>query len=115
MTPSVLPGLFFVLNRRDLLCALKRKEQAFLLILNQEPRNVDFPLGFKAQAFQRLKRTSVREIGIRFHPTRGGSSIGPDDGGYGPESLCEREEDMLEDMQRLISRYHDNSRFVHFS
>jgi 8-oxoguanine deaminase len=51
-----------------------------------------------------------RDIGVRFHPTRGGSSIGPSKGGYGPESLCEEEADMLADMQRLIDTHHDNSK-----
>jgi len=49
---------------------------------------------------------------VRFHPTRGGSSIGPSKGGYGPESLCEEEGDMLADMERLIGTYHDNSKWV---
>lgn len=50
---------------------------------------------------------AARELGIRFHPCRGAVSVGQKDGGLPPDSLCEKESFILEDMKRLISRYHD--------
>lgn len=46
-------------------------------------------------------------LGMRFHPTRGSMSIGESDGGLPPDSLVEREVDILEDSIRLIDRWHD--------
>jgi cytosine/adenosine deaminase-related metal-dependent hydrolase len=50
---------------------------------------------------------AAHEIGMRFHPTRGAMSIGESDGGLPPDSLVEREEDILNDCIRLIDRFHD--------
>ena len=51
-----------------------------------------------------------REIGIRFHPTRGAMSMGESSGGLPPDDCCEEEAACLEDMERLIHDYHDNTR-----
>lgn len=51
------------------------------------------------------------EIGIRFHATRGSMSRGVKDGGLPPNSVVQLEEDILEDSERLINKYHDNSKF----
>ena len=53
-----------------------------------------------------------RDIGIRFHPTRGAMSMGKSQGGLSPDSCCEEEGPCLEDMRRLIEEYHDNSRYM---
>ena len=50
---------------------------------------------------------AAREIGIRFHPTRGAMSIGETAGGLPPDSLVEREADILTDMARVVDRFHD--------
>ncbi|TDK41078.1 8-oxoguanine deaminase [Antarcticimicrobium luteum] len=47
------------------------------------------------------------EIGLRFHPTRGAMSIGESDGGLPPDTLVEREADILEDAVRVIDAFHD--------
>lgn len=49
------------------------------------------------------------QIGLRFHPTRGAMSIGQSDGGLPPDSLVEREADILADSIRVIDTFHDPS------
>ena len=51
----------------------------------------------------------AREVGLRFHPTRGAMSIGESDGGLPPDSLVEREADILKDCIRVIDAFHDAS------
>ncbi len=50
---------------------------------------------------------AAREVGLRFHPTRGAMSIGESEGGLPPDALVEREEDILNDMIRVIDGFHD--------
>jgi 8-oxoguanine deaminase len=50
---------------------------------------------------------AAREIGLRFHPTRGAMSIGESAGGLPPDSLVEREADILDDCIRVIDAFHD--------
>lgn len=52
---------------------------------------------------------AARDIGIRFHPTRGAMSIGESDGGLPPDALVEREADILNDCIRVIDAFHDPS------
>ncbi|WP_374373469.1 8-oxoguanine deaminase [Tabrizicola sp.] len=47
------------------------------------------------------------EVGLRFHPTRGAMSIGESAGGLPPDALVEREPVILEDMIRVVDRFHD--------
>jgi cytosine/adenosine deaminase-related metal-dependent hydrolase len=49
------------------------------------------------------------ELGIRFHPTRGSMSLGADHGGLPPMTVVQEEDEILDDCQRLIERYHDPS------
>ena len=53
---------------------------------------------------------AMREIGMRFHASRGSMSVGVSQGGLPPDSLVETESAILKDSQRLIEAYHDNSR-----
>lgn len=50
---------------------------------------------------------AAQEMGIRFHASRGSMSLGQSDGGLPPDSLVERESDILRDTQRLIETWHD--------
>ncbi len=50
---------------------------------------------------------AARDIGMRFHPTRGAMSIGESDGGLPPDALVEREKDILIDSIRVIDTFHD--------
>ncbi|MEM9906270.1 MAG: 8-oxoguanine deaminase [Cyanobacteria bacterium P01_D01_bin.44] len=53
---------------------------------------------------------AVKDMGLRFHASRGSMSVGKSQGGLPPDSLVEKEADILKDSQRLIEQYHDNSR-----
>jgi cytosine/adenosine deaminase-related metal-dependent hydrolase len=50
---------------------------------------------------------AAEEVGLRFHPTRGAMSIGEGAGGLPPDSLVEREADILKDCIRVVDRFHD--------
>lgn len=50
---------------------------------------------------------AATEVGLRFHPTRGAMSIGESAGGLPPDSLVEEEPAILEDMIRVVDRFHD--------
>ncbi|MGR3479682.1 8-oxoguanine deaminase [Salipiger marinus] len=52
---------------------------------------------------------AAEDIGLRFHATRGGMSIGASNGGLPPDSLVEREEAILTDCIRVIDAFHDPS------
>ena len=51
----------------------------------------------------------AREIGLRFHATRGAMSIGESAGGLPPDALVEDEAAILEDCIRVIDAFHDPS------
>jgi cytosine/adenosine deaminase-related metal-dependent hydrolase len=50
---------------------------------------------------------AARELGIRFHPTRGSMSLGESKGGLPPDRVCDDEESILRDSRRVIEQFHD--------
>ena len=51
----------------------------------------------------------AQSIGVRFHATRGAMSVGQSNGGLPPDSLVEKEPDILRDFERVIAELHDPS------
>ena len=54
----------------------------------------------------------AREVGMRFHASRGAMSVGESQGGLPPDRVVESEEAILKDTRRLIETYHDPSRYA---
>jgi 8-oxoguanine deaminase len=50
---------------------------------------------------------AARELGVRFHPTRGSMSVGQSQGGLPPDNVVEDESAILKDSQRVIETFHD--------
>jgi 8-oxoguanine deaminase len=55
---------------------------------------------------------AAREIGLRFHASRGAMSVGVSKGGLPPDDVVEDEGAILSDTQRLIESYHDSNRLA---
>lgn len=52
---------------------------------------------------------AARDLGVRFHASRGSMSLGESQGGLPPDECVEKEDDILKDSIRVIDRYHDAS------
>lgn len=50
---------------------------------------------------------AARDVGLRFHPTRGAMSIGESAGGLPPDALVEAEDAILQDCIRVVDAFHD--------
>jgi cytosine/adenosine deaminase-related metal-dependent hydrolase len=50
---------------------------------------------------------AAKEVGLRFHASRGSVSLGESDGGLPPDALVEAEDEIVKDSRRLIEQYHD--------
>lgn len=54
----------------------------------------------------------ARELGVRFHASRGSMSLGRSRGGLPPDETVEDEEAILRDCERVIREYHDPARYA---
>src|SRR6201995_5726001 len=52
---------------------------------------------------------AARDLGMRFHASRGSMSLGESKGGLPPDDCVEEEPAILKDSQRVIKAYHDTS------
>ena len=50
---------------------------------------------------------AARELGFRFHPTRGSMSVSEEEGGLPPKVLCEDEDTILAACEQAVATYHD--------
>ena len=54
--------------------------------------------------------SAARDIGVRFHPTRGSMSLSIKDGGLPPDDVVQDHDVILEESARAVSTHHDRSR-----
>jgi cytosine/adenosine deaminase-related metal-dependent hydrolase len=52
---------------------------------------------------------AARELGVRFHPTRGSMSLSEKDGGLPPDAVVQDDDEILADSERLVDAHHDSS------
>lgn len=50
---------------------------------------------------------AAANLGMRFFPTRGSMSLSKKNGGLPPDSVVQTEDEILEDCERVIQKYHD--------
>ena len=54
---------------------------------------------------------AAREIGMRFHVTRGSMSLGRSKGGLPPDHVVQEEDEILKDCQRVVEEFHDANQY----
>ncbi len=50
---------------------------------------------------------AAREVGVRFHPTRGSMTLSMKDGGLPPDTVVQDDDEVLADSVRLVRMHHD--------
>jgi 8-oxoguanine deaminase len=55
---------------------------------------------------------AARQLGIRFHATRGSMSVGVSKGGLPPDDCTQAEEEILKDGERLVKSFHETGRYA---
>ena len=67
-----------------------------------------YPRGVKGDIMG-LQFKAADDVGMRFSPTRGSMSLSKKDGGLPPDSVVQTDDEILEDSERVIKQYHDDS------
>ncbi len=67
-----------------------------------------YPRGFDGDLMG-IQFAAADTLGMRFSPTRGSMSLSQKDGGLPPDSVVQTADEILEDSERVITQYHDNS------
>jgi len=67
-----------------------------------------FPRGVSGELLD-VEIAAARDMGIRFHPTRGSMSRGRSKGGLPPDDVVQHHDVILRDCERVIDLYHDPS------
>ncbi len=52
---------------------------------------------------------AARDLGVRFHPTRGSMSLGQSKGGLPPDDVVQDDDEILAESERAVTRWHDRS------
>jgi cytosine/adenosine deaminase-related metal-dependent hydrolase len=68
-----------------------------------------FPAGARSLAVLAAEVDAAREIGLRFHPSRGSMDRGESQGGLPPDSVVQDTDTILAETEDVIRRFHDPS------
>lgn len=65
----------------------------------------------ESEGFIDAQFSAAEKLGIRMHASRGSMSLSKKDGGLPPDSVVQNVDEILRDSERVIDKYHDNSRY----